>query len=129
MVAGDNWGGLNLWRCDDHRPCNQGRRLSLVYAYSPYGEATALGVDEGNSIQYTGRENDGTELYFYRARYYDPVLKRFVSEDPIGLAGGVNQYRYVGGNPILLVDPLGLWTIGDPLPQDLVDFLTGFADG
>ena len=38
-----------------------------------------------NSYQYTGRENDGTGLYFYRARYYAPALGRFISEDPIGL--------------------------------------------
>ena len=39
------------------------------------------------------------------------MLKRFVSEDPIGLAGGVNQYRYVGGDPLRYTDPLGLWYI------------------
>ena len=71
--------------------------IQNFYAYSPYGESTSLGVDEGNAIQYTARENDQTGLYYYRARYYDPVLKRFVSEDPIGLAGGLNVYAYVGG--------------------------------
>jgi RHS repeat-associated protein len=59
-------------------------------------------------IQYTSRENDGTGLYFYRARYYDPVLKRFIGSDPIGLAGGMNTYGYVGGNPISRSDPEGL---------------------
>jgi len=76
-------------------------------AYSPYGEATTTGDDGGNSTEYTARENDGTGLYFYRARYYDPVLKRFISEDPIGTAGGVNLYAYVEGNPINMVDPTG----------------------
>jgi RHS repeat-associated protein len=84
------------------------------YAYSPYGEDVALGPDEGNSRQYTGRENDGTALYYYRARYYDPVLKRFISEDPIGLAGGMNVYAYVNGNPISYTDPEGLQAI--PVP-------------
>ncbi len=69
----------------------------FVYAYSPYGETSTLGPDEGNPIQYTGRENDGTGLYYYRARYYDPVLKRFVSEDPIGMEAGPNFYAYVKG--------------------------------
>lgn len=83
--------------------------LQSSYAYSPYGETVTLGPDEGNTLQYTGRENDGTGLYYYRARYYDPGLKRFVSEDPIGLAGGdVSLYAYVGGNPVLSNDPLGL---------------------
>ena len=77
-----------------------------------------MGPDDGNSIQYTGRENDGTGLYFYRARYYDPVLKRFVSEDPIGTRAGLNFYGYVGGNPISYADPLGL--AGGPGPQPAI---------
>jgi len=81
------------------------------YAYSPYGESQTIGPDAtSNPIRYTSRENDGTELYFYRARYYDPVLKRFISSDPIGLHGGRNFYAYVEGNPISSVDPLGLAT-------------------
>ena len=56
-----------------------------------------------------GRENDDTGLYFYRARYYDAVLKRFVWEDPIGLAGGVNTYAYVRGSPLRYIDPMGLF--------------------
>jgi len=79
-----------------------------VYAYSAYGEATALGPDGGNSLQYTGRENDGSGLYYYRARYYDPVLKRFVSEDPISLQAGPNFYAYVENSPLNFADPSGL---------------------
>lgn len=67
----------------------QGGGLANSYGYSPYGESNTVGPDATNNpSQYTGRENDGaTGLLFYRARYYDPVLKRFISEDPIGLAG------------------------------------------
>ena len=58
---------------------------------------------------FIGREWDPeTGLYDYRARYYDPKVGRFISEDPIGFAGGVNFYGYVGGNPVLWRDPLGL---------------------
>jgi RHS repeat-associated protein len=81
--------------------------IQNFYAYSPYGEVIYLGSDEGNPIQYTARENDQTGLYYYRARYYDPVLKRFISEDPIGLRGGLNRFAYVGGNPVSLSDPSG----------------------
>ncbi len=77
------------------------------YGYSPYGQVSTLGSDDGNSLQYTGRENDQTGLYFYRGRYYDPVLKRFISEDPIGIAGGLNLYAYVKNNPMLFADPKG----------------------
>ena len=82
--------------------------VTTQYSYEPYGNTTASGAASDNAVQYTGRENDQTGLYFYRARYYDPLRQRFVSEDPIGLAGGVNLYAYVNGNPISYTDPLGL---------------------
>jgi len=46
---------------------------------------------------------------YYRARYYDPAMGRFVSEDPIRFGGGLNLYQYVDGNPVLFVDARGLW--------------------
>ena len=58
---------------------------------------------------YTGREWDGDAgLYYYRNRWYDPQGGRFISEDPIGLEGGINSYAYVGNSPISLIDPSGL---------------------
>jgi len=50
-----------------------------------------------------------------RARYYDANLGRFISEDPIGHNGGLNLYAYVGGNPVMLVDPSGLERISSAL--------------
>ncbi len=82
--------------------------IVTTYVYEPYGATTQTGAPSANPHQYTGRENDGTGLYYYRARYYDPQLMRFISEDPIGLAGGVNSYAYVGGNPVSRTDPTGL---------------------
>jgi RHS repeat-associated protein len=58
------------------------------------------GAASGHSGQYTGRENNQTGLYYYRARYYSPSLRRFISEDPIGLAGGINAYAYAGDDPV-----------------------------
>jgi RHS repeat-associated protein len=59
---------------------------------------------------YTGRETDTESgLMYYRARYYDPGVGRFISEDPIGFDGGdTNLYRYVGNSPINFTDPSGL---------------------
>lgn len=45
---------------------------------------------------------------YYRARYYDPRLGRFISEDPIGFEAGVNFYSYVDNRPVNVKDPLGL---------------------
>jgi len=67
-------------------------------------------------LGFTARERDDeTRLYYYRARYYDPQLGRFISEDPIGLAGGPNVYAYVGNNPISNTDPTGLWCVAGPV--------------
>ena len=63
-----------------------------------------------DSFQYTGRENDTNGLYFYRARYYDPQIGRFISEDPIRFSGGINFYAYVLDDPIGKRDPNGLRT-------------------
>jgi RHS repeat-associated protein len=66
---------------------------------------------------YTGRESDSeTSLYYYRARYYDPRLGRFISEDPA--RDGLNLYGYVGNSPVSFSDPLGLerWDQWDRQP-------------
>jgi len=55
------------------------------YAYDPFGNTTVTGTST-NPFQYTGRENDGTGLYYYRARYYGPGLQRFISNDPLDLS-------------------------------------------
>ncbi|MGH7966665.1 MAG: RHS repeat-associated core domain-containing protein [Candidatus Binatia bacterium] len=83
------------------------------YTYAPFGETTRTGAVSTNPFQFTGRENDGlTGLYYYRARYYHPILQRFLSEDPIGFGGGdVNLYAYVLNNPVNHVDPTGLQSV------------------
>jgi RHS repeat-associated protein len=81
------------------------------YAYDAYGNIAAE-FDPGfmQPYAFTGREWDPeTGLYYYRARYYDPKIGRFISEDPIGFgAGDVNFYSYVFGNPINWTDPSGM---------------------
>ena len=98
--------------------------VRTTYAYDPFGSVSVSGEASDNPFQYTGRENDGTGLYYYRARYYNPELQRFISEDPIGLAGGdINFHAYVGNNPISLIDPFGLdWV------DDLANFSAGMGD-
>ena len=93
---------------------NSSGSVQTEYTYEPFGKATSSGSSNANTAQYTGRENDGTGLYFYRNRYYSPTLGRFISEDPAGLSGGVNYYAYAGNSPISFSDPYGL----DPKDPD-----------
>jgi RHS repeat-associated protein len=79
------------------------------YTYEPFGMTSMTGAPNGNPFDYTGRENDGIGLKYYRARYYDPQRQRFIAEDPIGFAGSdVNLYAYVFNSPVALRDPTGL---------------------
>lgn len=102
--------------------------LLTQYTYEPFGQTTVTGTASTNSFQYTGRENDETGLYFYRARYYSPLLQRFISEDPIGFRGGdTNLYAYVKNDPLNSFDPLGLQEQGSqdgqrpPVPPPELD--------
>jgi RHS repeat-associated protein len=108
--------------------------LATSYAYEPYGAVTQAGAANENSQQYTGRENDDTGMMYYRARYYDPLRMRFVSEDPIGFEGGSNLYAYVDGNPVDFNDPLGLFIgsggtgVGDGPACGFWDMCKAYAD-
>jgi RHS repeat-associated protein len=80
------------------------------YGYSAFGAISAVAsVSFSQPHAFTGREYDpSTGLYYYRARYYDPRLGRFVSDDPLGFMGGTfNLARYVGNNPVNFTDPTG----------------------
>jgi RHS repeat-associated protein len=80
------------------------------YDYDAFGNWEATSYETvANPFGFTARERDAESgLMFYRARYYDPQIGRFISEDPIGFeAGDLNLYRYVFNNPILLIDPTG----------------------
>ena len=80
-----------------------------TYAYTPWGEPIATQEQVEQPLRYAAREYDKeTGLYFVRARYFDPRQGRFVSEDPIGLEGGINPYAYAANDPGNLVDPSGL---------------------
>lgn len=83
--------------------------LANTYTFDSFGKLTASSGSITNRFQYTAREFDTeTCLYFYRARYYDPSAGRFLSEDPLGSDAGPNAYTFVGNDPVIFVDPLGL---------------------
>lgn len=105
--------------------------VQTTYTYDPFGNTSVTGGSSANPFQFTGRENDGTGLYYYRARYYIPALHRFLTEDPLNLSRlrrlfdkypeaqffyhlylsdpqRQNAYAYVGNAPMTYVDPFGL---------------------
>ncbi|HWO00299.1 MAG TPA: RHS repeat-associated core domain-containing protein, partial [Blastocatellia bacterium] len=90
--------------------------------YEPFGNTATSGLTR---YGFTGRERDSaTGLMYFRARWYDPQQGRFITQDPIGFAGGANLYAYSANDPINLSDPFGLKPCSGSDP--LLDFLGGF---
>jgi RHS repeat-associated protein len=108
--------GAIQWALTDHQGSvrdwvdNTGA-VSHHTQYSTFGEI--LSTTNPNTLPtyaYTGREWDpDAGLYYYRARWYDPVVGRFVGDDPSGFgAGDANLQRYVRNSPTNFTDPSGL---------------------
>jgi RHS repeat-associated protein len=66
------------------------------------------------TYQYTGRENDGNGLYYYRNRFLIHGVGAFASEDPMGFAAGQNKYLYANAMPTMYTDPSGEFIPGVP---------------
>lgn len=105
------WGADIDWKSVASRDTLRRSEIAITLRTTPslWMSSSVSSGSANNPYQYTGRENDGGGLYFHRARYYSPGMGRFISEDPFGLGGGLNGYAYVGGNPIQLSDPYGLY--------------------
>jgi len=97
--------------------------LQTRYDYDLWGGRTKITGTVESEVGYTGHHHHGKSglvLTWYRA--YDPVTGRWLSRDPIGEAGGINLYGYVGNNPVNWVDPFGLiascgpWRIDFKMP-------------
>jgi RHS repeat-associated protein len=100
-------------------------------SYKAWGEAReviaraskAAGIVARSLLRFQGQHfDDETGLHYNRHRYYDPSSGRFVSNDPIGLAGGINVFQYAP-NPITWIDPLGLTGTFPSNPDDMTKVL------
>jgi RHS repeat-associated protein len=87
------------------------------YRYDAWGRTTVFDGNGnplalsavGNRYLWQGREYSWkTGLYNFRARWADPVTGRWLSNDPIGISGGLNQYVFCANNPVNFIDPFGL---------------------
>lgn len=102
-----------------------GGEVKASYSYDSYGSVTNQTGSPQSPYLFHGREYDQESgLYYFRARYYDPAVGRFISEDPIGFAGGLNFYRFSLNNPVNFVDPFGL----RPCTDDWLDRLQTLFD-
>src|SRR5207248_6181048 len=80
---------------------NSAGALAQTYMFDSFGNQTASSGSLTNPFRYTAREFDTeSNLYYMRARYFDPATGRFISEDPITFAGGTNFYRYAKNKPV-----------------------------
>jgi RHS repeat-associated protein len=119
-VFADEQGANTYWLLTDHlgtvRDLTDGTgALAKHIAYDSFGRKqgeTAAGIQ--TLYAFTGREYDvETGLQYHRARYYDPQIGRWISQDPIGFdAGDSNLYRYVNNGPTGRTDPSGLQEAG-----------------
>lgn len=102
------------WYHSDHLGTVQGVNADNAVAtarraYAPYGEITFSGTED--ALGYTGQRTDASGLVYLQARYYDPVLRRFISPDPtipVLKAVGLNRYAYAVNDPISFSDITGL---------------------
>ena len=108
------------------------------FSRNPFGGMEGVGGSGGTTNTQTGFTGASTPnttggFVYLRNRWYDPQTGRFLTQDPIGLAGGINLYAYAGSNPVAFADPFGLQdpekqTQGDKVLLVLKEAVSRLAD-
>ncbi len=115
-----NWSTHNFYHADGGGNItylvNSSQGLGASYRYDPYGNliSYAGGLASGNTYRFSSKEQHANSgLYYYGFRFYDTGLQRWLNRDPLGEAGGINLYGFVGNRPINEVDPYGLYVLDE----------------
>jgi RHS repeat-associated protein len=113
VIAEESTAGVHWFLADEQGTIkdvvnNTGTVIDHI-TYDSFGRIVGQTSAIDLRFAYTGREWDGeTGQYYYRARYYDPMIGGFINEDPLGFeAGDTNLKRYVGNSPTNYTDPSG----------------------
>ncbi|MFN7987708.1 MAG: RHS repeat-associated core domain-containing protein [Thermoanaerobaculia bacterium] len=96
--------------------------------FDAWGNVRAETGTRTHPFTYTGREVGEAAFHFYRARFYQPSIGRFIQEDPLGFLSGPNRFGYVRGNPTRAGDPLGLFDWVRDVLEPVSNFSAGFGD-
>ncbi len=86
--------------------------VAQTYKYDAFGNVTKQSGAVTNSRKFLTKETDASGLVYFGARYYDPSIGRFITQDPLGIVDGPNLYAYCRNNPVNWVDPWGLCRSG-----------------
>ncbi len=104
--------------------------------HTAYGESTPNEDVDGDgttvtlNVRYPGQYYDSeTGLHYNYFRYYDPKIGRYITADPIGLRAGPNVYTYASNNPIIYIDPFGLYCLTPQQIEALAAMMGGAAGG
>jgi RHS repeat-associated protein len=111
-------------------------RILQTYEYEAFGRVRNISFDPHNDFRSLGAygllQDDATDFRYNRARYYDAEIGRFISRDPIGIAGGINLYGYSRNNPVNRLDISGLCEEPeeptDPKDPDWTDWFKNMFD-